>query len=61
MMHDDETQGLLIMLSIATFAGIMIGGCSMKQLEHNRAIEAGHAEYHQTTGKWQWKDHGVSE
>lgn len=55
-MNDDPFWGLMVGLVLgAVVAGVVVGSI-VNHHNEKHAIKYGFAEYHQTTGKWQWKD-----
>jgi hypothetical protein len=46
----------IFMVLIGFVIGMTIGHLSGMQVKEKQAVEKGFAEYHQTTGEWQWKE-----
>ena len=60
-MRDDECDAvgeILFMISVvvALALGIYLGHRTQSHWYQEQAIEKGYAEYHNVTGKWQWKE-----
>ena len=57
----DDDIGIILMLAvIVTFVAFVLGDARGNargiEMVNNKAIEQGIAEYHSTTGEWQWKE-----
>jgi hypothetical protein len=49
---------LAVVALLSFFGGMGVCGCADHDYAEglkSEAVEAGHAEYHSKTGKWQWK------
>jgi len=52
---DDGKPLMGFIMLMLFFLGMLIGGGVMHLDWKAEAVKQGHAEYHSTTGEWQWK------
>jgi hypothetical protein len=62
---DDGKPLVAFIMLVLFFLGVLIGGGVINNGWKAEAVKLGYAEYHSTTGEWQWKrpsrDQGVVE
>jgi len=57
MKIDEVLVGFVVVFLLGTsFICFILISISDRKVFKQEAVDKGHAEYHQTTGEWQWKE-----